>query len=145
MASIVHQYPLRDVKVWELDSGREVFSFPMAASLEVEPLAGLQSRRRGGDGRDESGRRCPASLGHHDETIAIRHPASIPIPVDAGAFAGGFQPRRAPYCLRPELAPGGCLGRRRRQALALYPGTFGTAVAFSRDGRNLLAADPLAR
>ena len=92
-------------------------------SREVAPLAGLQSRWRGDcNARDESGRRRPASMGYHDGTIAIRHPASVIIPVDAGGVPGGFQPRRAPYCLRPEPCAGGRLGRRRRHESGPLPG-----------------------
>ena len=38
VTSFLAQPPLRDIKVWELDSGREVVSFPMAASMERSSL-----------------------------------------------------------------------------------------------------------
>ena len=145
VASIVHQNPLRDVKVWELDSGREVVSFPMAASL-VRSRLWLGFSPDGGALATLATNPAGDVLQVWDITTG-RSRFAIPLQSLSQStqeeFQAAFSPdgHRIACALNP--APGGRLGRRRRQERALYQGHVlpVVAVAFSRDGRNLLAAD----
>ncbi len=141
VASIVHQYPLRDVKIWELDSGREVVSFPMAASLERSSLW-LGFSPDGGALATVATNPAGDVLQVWD--ITTRRPRfaiplqslsqSTQVPLQAAFSPDG---RRIACALN--LLQVGVWDAADGKPVAYYPG-FGTTVAFSRDGRNLLAA-----
>ena len=134
VASIVFQYPLRDVKVWELDSGREVVSFPMAASTERSSLW-LGFSPDGGALATVATNPAGDVLQVWD--IATRR-SRFAIPLEYLSqttdycLQAAFSPDGRPDCLRPELAPGGCLGHHRRQAN--WPSTRGTGSRWHSAG-----------
>ncbi len=145
VASILRQNPLRDVKVWELDSGREVISFPMAASLMRSPLwLGFSP---------DGGALATAATNPAGDVLQVwdlttgRSRFAIPLQSlslsTQEEFQAAFSPdgHRIACALNPlQVAAWDAADGKNR---TLYQGHVlpVIAIAFSRDGRNLLAAD----
>jgi eukaryotic-like serine/threonine-protein kinase len=142
--SIAHQDPLRDVKVLELDSGREVASFPTPASLESSSLwlgfspdggaLATLATNPGGDVLqvwDMTTRRSRFAIPLQSLSQWTQSPLQAAFSPDGRRIACALNPLQVGVW---DVAAG--------RPLALYPGD-GIAVAFSGDGRNLLAANPL--
>jgi serine/threonine protein kinase/WD40 repeat protein len=141
LTSVVHPYPLRDVKAWELDSGREVFSFPMAASLENSSLwLGFSP---------DGGALATAATNPAGDVLQVwdittrRSRFAIPLQSLSQStqvpLRAAFSPDGRRIACALNLLQVGVWDAADGKPLAFYPG-FGTTVAFSRDGRRLMAA-----
>jgi WD40 repeat protein len=137
---------LRDVKVWELDSGREVVSFPMAAAAELsclwlgfspdgEALATVATQPAGDVLQvwDIKTRRSRFVIPLESLSQWVEAPLHAAFSPDGRRIACALNRHQVGIW---DAAAG--------KPLALYHGHLFSvaAVAFSRDGRNLLVADP---
>ena len=131
----------RDIKVWELDGGREALSFSMPLAVEKSPIL-IDFSPDGGALATVSRRPTGDELQIWDLKTR-RSRFAIPLQSTSRVSHAAFSPDgRRVACALNRLQVGVWDAADGRQ-LALYQGHQErvSAVAFGRDGRNLLASD----